>query len=75
MHSIRGLNGRRVIDAGDRVAVIFVARGRGRESGAEVEMRWGSVWTVPGGRIVRMDAYVITPEAALEAVGLPVKPI
>jgi len=42
---------------------------RGRESGLVVEQRISSVWTVQGGRIVRVRGYR-TEADALEAAGL-----
>jgi ketosteroid isomerase-like protein len=59
-----------IVDAGDdRVVVISRNRGTGRASGAPVEARFGAVYTVNVGRIVRADFYV-EPRHALHAVGL-----
>ena len=59
-----------VLDAGgDRVVTLLRQRGRIRGSDAEVEMRYGMVYTVESGKIRRMQMYV-TPEEAIEAAGL-----
>ena len=58
-----------VIDAGDRVFLTAHHRGRGRESGVDVDTRLYSVYTLRGGKIVREDEYAERAEA-LEAVGL-----
>jgi ketosteroid isomerase-like protein len=57
------------IEAGDEVIVSLRSRGRGRESGVMVDQRLHSVWTVRGGRVVRVRGYREKAEA-LEAVGL-----
>ena len=53
----------------DRVVVITRVHGIGKESRALVEVRYGAVYTVKGGRIVRWEIFP-TPAQALEAVGL-----
>jgi ketosteroid isomerase-like protein len=58
-----------LVDAGDEVAGVVVERGRGRETGIEVENRVGFVWTLRGGKVIRMKRYATRAEA-LEAVGL-----
>jgi ketosteroid isomerase-like protein len=59
-----------LIDAGDSVVAIHDARGRGRQSGAEVEIRSIPViFTMRGGKIIRID-HPSDLEDALEAVGL-----
>jgi ketosteroid isomerase-like protein len=58
-----------VIDAGDRVVVITHLKGKGRESGVEVETSIGQVWTVRDRELVRMEMYR-TPEEALRAAGV-----
>jgi ketosteroid isomerase-like protein len=59
-----------LIEAGEHgVVSVMVQRGRGRASGAEVEDRLGTVWTIREGKIVRV-VWFPTPEEALEAVGL-----
>jgi ketosteroid isomerase-like protein len=58
------------IDAGDEAVVVHVRiAGRGRASGAPVALRFGQVWTVRDGKIVRMLTFPTFAEA-LEAVGL-----
>jgi ketosteroid isomerase-like protein len=59
-----------IIDAGDRVVVIYRAVGRGRGSGIEVETQLGHLWTIRDGKAVRLDIYRTRAEA-LEAAGLP----
>jgi uncharacterized protein len=54
-------------EQGDRVAVGVRQRARGGASGAEVEIRIGHVWTVRGGRIVRLEVFAAR-EAARSAV-------
>ena len=63
------LEATRFVDAGDSVVVPFSLRGRGRESGAEVERRWAHVWTLRNGRVVRFEVHLDIAEA-LKAVGL-----
>jgi ketosteroid isomerase-like protein len=57
-----------ILDAGDRVLVMILHRGRGMTSGIEVSQRYAMVWTFRDGRAVRMDMYA-TREEALEAIG------
>ncbi len=54
-------------DRGDRVVVTVRMRGRGRGSGVEVDGRFYDVYTLRGGKIVRMDQFTERSEA-LEAV-------
>jgi ketosteroid isomerase-like protein len=58
-----------ILDAGDRVVAMIHHRGRGKTSGIEVDQRFAMVWTLRGGRAVRMDMYP-SREEALEAAGL-----
>jgi ketosteroid isomerase-like protein len=59
-----------VLDAGDdEVLSVMTQRGRGRVSGAEVEDRLATIWTVREGRIIRAVWFPSKAEA-LEAVGL-----
>ena len=51
----------------DRVLAILEMSGRGRESGAPVEMRVGQLWTFREGRAVRMVLYYDVDEARREA--------
>jgi ketosteroid isomerase-like protein len=60
----------RILDAGgDRVAAIVQFTGSGTASGAKVEHRYGTVFTVRGGKIVSVREYA-SLRKALEAVGL-----
>ena len=58
-----------LIDVGERVISVWSQRGRGRASGAEVELRGAAVWTVRNGKVIRIVGFP-TREEALEAVGL-----
>jgi ketosteroid isomerase-like protein len=59
-----------LIEAADgRVVSIMVQRARGRASGAEVEDRLGTVWTIRKGKVVQV-VWFRSGEEALEAVGL-----
>jgi ketosteroid isomerase-like protein len=55
-----------LIDAGGHVVAVVTRRGRGRASGAEVELQVALVWTVREGKIVRV-VWFETREDALEA--------
>jgi ketosteroid isomerase-like protein len=59
------------LEADDQVVVVLRVIGRGRGSGLEVDVRPAHLWTMDGGRAVRLQAF---PErehgAALEAAGL-----
>jgi uncharacterized protein len=57
------------IDAGDRVVVVNHATGRGRGSGADVEMHFSSVWTLNDGKVVKCIVYD-DHDDALKAGGL-----
>jgi ketosteroid isomerase-like protein len=52
----------------DRVLAILTMSGRGRESGAPVEMRVGQLWTFKEGRATRMVMYYDVDEALREMV-------
>jgi uncharacterized protein len=52
-----------LIDAGDRVVVVFRFLGTGRESGVPVDERLAHVWTIRGGKAVRMDVHSGRDEA------------
>jgi ketosteroid isomerase-like protein len=52
----------------DRVLAILTMNGRGRESGAPVDMRVGQFWTFREGRAVRMVLYDDVDEALREMV-------
>ena len=57
------------IDAGDRVIALLHWTGRGKRSGAPVDMRQAHVWTVRNGKLARLRVFASRAEA-LEAVGL-----
>jgi ketosteroid isomerase-like protein len=59
----------RMIDAGDRVVVMEVRRGRGVGSEIEVEDRAWVVWTIVDGRVVHGETDLARDEA-VKAVGL-----
>ena len=58
-----------LIEAGEHVISVDVERGKGQVSGAEVEWTQYAVWTVKGGKIVRV-VWLPTREEALQAAGL-----
>ncbi len=57
------------LDAGEEVVVLFRESGRGKESGATVEIVGATVWTIREGKVVRTKTYT-DRRKALEAVGL-----
>jgi ketosteroid isomerase-like protein len=59
----------RMIDAGDRVVVVEIRRGRGVGSEVEVEQRAWVIWTIRDGRVVHAETDLAADEA-LRAVGL-----
>jgi ketosteroid isomerase-like protein len=60
----------RLLDAGERVVVLAIERGRGKQSGAPVEIRHTAhVWTMRDGRAVRLDVNW-DREQALASFGL-----
>lgn len=58
-----------VRDGGDLVYLNAAHHGRGRISGVEVHRETGYLYTVRGGKIVRVELFT-TPAAALDASGL-----
>ena len=52
-----------LIDAGDRVVAVVAGRGRGRVSGIDVAFPRAGVWTVRGGKVVRVEWYSTRAEA------------
>lgn len=58
-----------LIDAGDHVISIVTDRGRGRASGAEVEISAYGVWTISEGKIIR-SMWFRTRAEAFNAAGL-----
>ena len=53
----------------DRVYVAVRDRGRGKESGAEVEMMVFQIWTLRDGKVIRWQGFP-SRKQALEAAGL-----
>jgi ketosteroid isomerase-like protein len=60
----------RVQAVGDRVVGIFVVRTRGTTSGVPQSYRWGFVFELRDGLVVRFRAY-LDPIEVLRAAGLP----
>ena len=58
-----------VIDCGDDVVAFVRYRGRGTESGVEVEASMANVWTIRDGKAIRLRQFLDRGKA-LEAVGL-----
>jgi ketosteroid isomerase-like protein len=58
-----------LIDAGDEVISVNAAHGLGRTSGTNVEMEQWAVWSIRGGKVVRV-VWFRTREEAFEAAGL-----
>jgi ketosteroid isomerase-like protein len=58
-----------LIDAGEEVISVVTRRGRGRASGAEVELAVALVWALREGKVVRV-AWFRTRAEAIEAAGL-----
>ena len=58
-----------LIDAGDRVVLLYHQVGRAKESGIEVEERAGWVYTLREGKIARVQMFQDC-EAALRAAGV-----
>jgi ketosteroid isomerase-like protein len=61
---------RELIDAGDHVVMVFRQVGRGKGSGASVEMTMGWLCTLREGRITRVNMFA-DREEALAAAGRP----
>jgi uncharacterized protein len=51
------------IDAGEAVVVSVRIAGRGRASGAELEMRLAHLWVLRNGKVIRGEVYRTTEEA------------
>ncbi len=58
-----------LIDAGDHVVVVTHGVGRGKGSGADVEMDFSSVWTLQDGKLITAVSYSDHTEA-IEVAGL-----
>lgn len=61
-----------IMDLGEEVIMVGVARFEGRSSGAKVAARAANVWTVRDRKIVRFQLYQ-DKESALRAVGTPTR--
>ena len=59
----------RVIDAGDRLVVLYRLRSVGRESGVELETPIGAVWELREGKVLRVESYG-DPAKALRTAGV-----
>jgi ketosteroid isomerase-like protein len=57
------------IETGNSVLAVFTFRGRGRQSGVEVNMEGFHLWTFRDGKIIRGQGF-LDREEALEAAGL-----
>ena len=57
------------IEAGDSVLAVINFRGRGKQSGAEVNMEFFQLWTFRDGKVTRGQGF-FDREEALEAAGL-----
>lgn len=55
--------------AGDSVLVRVVQRGVGRSSGARADLSYHHLWTLRGGKVIRIDV-ILDEKDALEAVGV-----
>jgi ketosteroid isomerase-like protein len=58
-----------LIDAGEAVVASYVCRGRGKESGTEVEMEVTHIYTVRDAKVATLHEYMTKAEA-LKAAGL-----
>lgn len=58
----------RLVDAGDRVVVVELRRGLGRESGIQVEQRSCVIWTLRDGQAIAAETDMDL-ERALQSVG------
>jgi ketosteroid isomerase-like protein len=59
----------RYYEAGDHVVTICRQRGSAKASGANVDMRFGQVWTFRGDKVSRCALYA-DPDEALAAAGV-----
>ena len=58
-----------LIEVGDKVLSVVTSRGRGRESGIDVERTHYALWSIDSGKVTSVTWFG-TREEALEAVGL-----
>ena len=59
-----------LIDGGDCVVAEVTVAGTGRGSGVEAEMRVFNIWTLRGGKVIRLVGGYRERSEALEAAGL-----
>jgi uncharacterized protein len=57
----------KVFESGDEVVLYLRYRGKGRESGAEVEAHMAHVWTFQDGKAIRLRQYLDRAKALEEA--------
>jgi ketosteroid isomerase-like protein len=67
--TVRDIQGSEFRDMGERIVVLGHARGRGRESGIELDSQYGAVAEFREGKIFRYTDY-FDHRQALEAAGL-----
>jgi ketosteroid isomerase-like protein len=58
-----------LVDAGDTVMTALTMRGKGKESGVEVDMHVFQVWTLRDSKVVRVVGGLRDRSEALEAAG------
>lgn len=58
------------IEVGEHIVVVVRARGRGRESGVEVDARGPHMWSFRDGKVVRFTLYQEVAEAIQAATNL-----
>jgi ketosteroid isomerase-like protein len=58
-----------LVPSGEHVVALCVYTGRGRESGVAVEQRGAHLWTMRGGRAVRLEVFS-SRERAFRAAGI-----
>jgi ketosteroid isomerase-like protein len=58
-----------MLDEGDVVVALLRTEGRGRGSGVEIDRKTAMIWTLRGGKALRLRFYR-EPKSALEAVRL-----
>ncbi len=59
-----------VVDAGDRLVVLYRLQSVGRESGVELDTPIGAVWEFKDGKVLRVETYG-DPGEALRVAGVP----
>lgn len=57
----------RFVEVGDRIVVVILLRGTGKESGVPVEDRIAHLWTMRDGKAWRMQVYSDPDEAIRDA--------